>query len=92
MPHPLREIAKGRPIFRLRIMPWSDDVSGNVSKQYNAHTNMYVTNLNLPHQKLQQEYFIRFASTSPYASSSEQFVALAEDWYLNFVLLILAML
>ncbi|KAJ7729213.1 hypothetical protein B0H14DRAFT_3617621 [Mycena olivaceomarginata] len=79
MPHPLRQMAKGRPIFRLRIMPWSDDVSGNVSKQYNAHTNMYVTNLNLLHQKLQQEYFIRFASTSPYASSSEQFVALGED-------------
>ncbi|KAJ7635967.1 hypothetical protein DFH06DRAFT_1272024 [Mycena polygramma] len=65
MPHPLREKAQGRPMFRLRIMPWSDNVSGNVSKQYNAHTNVYVTNLNLPHQKLQQEYFIRFASTSP---------------------------
>ncbi|KAJ7890150.1 hypothetical protein B0H14DRAFT_3126792 [Mycena olivaceomarginata] len=79
MPHPLREKAQGRPMFRMRIMPWSDDVSGNVSKQYNAHTNMYVTNLNLPHQKLQQEYFVRFASTSPYASSSEQFVALSQD-------------
>ncbi|KAJ7607052.1 hypothetical protein FB45DRAFT_1040587 [Roridomyces roridus] len=79
MPHPMREKAQGRPVFRLRIMPWSDDVSGNVSKQYNAHTNMYVTNLNLPHQKLQQEYFIRFSSTSPHASSSEQFVALGED-------------
>ncbi|KAJ7436399.1 hypothetical protein FB451DRAFT_1344639 [Mycena latifolia] len=80
MPHPLREKAQGRPIFRLRVMPWSDDVSGNVSKQYNAHTNMYVTNLNLPHQKLAQEYFVRFASTSPHASSSEQFVALGNDW------------
>ncbi|KAJ7104568.1 hypothetical protein C8R43DRAFT_1092216 [Mycena crocata] len=79
MPHPLREKAQGRPLFRLRIMPWSDDVSGNVSKQYNPHTNMYVANLNLPHQKLQQEYFIRFASTSPHASSSEQFVPVSED-------------
>ncbi|KAJ7924509.1 hypothetical protein B0H13DRAFT_1601528 [Mycena leptocephala] len=79
MPHPLREKAQGRPMFRLRIMPWSDDISGNVSKQYNAHTNMYVTNLNLPHHKLQQEYFVRFASTSPHASSSEQFVALSQD-------------
>jgi hypothetical protein len=86
MPHPFREKARGRPMFRLRIMPWSDDVSGNVSKQYNAHTNMYVTNLNLPHQKLQQEYFVRFASTSPHASSSEQFVALSEDWYISFVM------
>ncbi|KAJ7893639.1 hypothetical protein B0H14DRAFT_2559622 [Mycena olivaceomarginata] len=52
MPHPLREKAHGRPIFRLRIMPRSDDVSGN--------------------------YFIRVASTSLHASSSEQF-ALSED-------------
>ncbi|KAJ7795971.1 hypothetical protein B0H14DRAFT_2391105 [Mycena olivaceomarginata] len=81
MPHPLREKAQGRPIFQLRVMPWSDDVSGNVSKQYNAHTNMYVTNLNLPHQKLAQEYFVRFVSTSPHASSSEQFVALGEDLF-----------
>ncbi|KAJ7703504.1 hypothetical protein B0H17DRAFT_1157088 [Mycena rosella] len=80
MPHPLRVKAKGRPMFRLRVMPWSDDVSGNVSKQYNAHTNMYITNPNLPHQKLAQEYFVRFASTSPHASSSEQFVALGGDF------------
>ncbi|KAJ6600531.1 hypothetical protein DFH09DRAFT_1257967 [Mycena vulgaris] len=80
MPHPLREKARGRPLFRLRTMPWSDDVSGNVSKQYNAHTNTYVTNLNLPHGKLSQEYFVRFTSTSPHASSSEQFVALGEDF------------
>ncbi|KAJ7817628.1 hypothetical protein B0H14DRAFT_2268686, partial [Mycena olivaceomarginata] len=77
--HPLRKTAKNRPIFRLRVMPLSNDVSGNVSKQYNAHTNIYISNLNLPHQKLSQEYFVRFCSTSPHASSSEQFVALAED-------------
>ncbi|KAJ6550496.1 hypothetical protein DFH09DRAFT_1248846 [Mycena vulgaris] len=47
--------------------------------QYSAHTNVYVVNLNIPHQKLQQEYYIRFASTSPNASSSEQFVTLGED-------------
>ncbi|KAJ7868048.1 hypothetical protein B0H14DRAFT_3861606 [Mycena olivaceomarginata] len=41
---------------------------------------MYVTNLNLPHQKLAQEYFVRFASTSPHASSSELFVALGDDF------------
>ncbi|KAJ6609432.1 hypothetical protein B0H10DRAFT_2166322 [Mycena sp. CBHHK59/15] len=80
MPHPLRAKAQGRPMFRLRVMPWCDDVSGNVSKQYNAHTNMYVTNLNLRHQKLSQEYFVRFTSASPYTSLSELFVALGEDW------------
>ncbi|KAJ7862001.1 hypothetical protein B0H14DRAFT_3615236 [Mycena olivaceomarginata] len=70
-PHPVREIAQGRPVFVLRIMPWADDVSGNRSKQYNAHMNMYIANINLPHQLLSQEYF--------YASSLEQFDALAED-------------
>ncbi|TFK17304.1 hypothetical protein FA15DRAFT_661542 [Coprinopsis marcescibilis] len=64
-------------------MAWSDDVSGNVSKQYNPHTNLYIQNLNLPHEKLSQEYFVRFCSTSSYASSSEQFVALTHDFHAN---------
>jgi len=61
------------------VIPWSDDVSGNVSKQYNAHTNVYVTNAHIPHQLLAQEFFIRYCSTSQAASSSEQFIALCED-------------
>lgn len=79
MPHPVRVMANGRPTYVLRLMPWSDDVSGNRSKLYNAHMNIYVANANLPHRKLSQEYFVRFASTSQHASSSEQFNALAED-------------
>ncbi|KAK0421515.1 hypothetical protein EV421DRAFT_1894749 [Armillaria borealis] len=79
-PNSLREQAKGWPMFCLRVIPWSDDVSGNVSKQYNAHTNIYMTNANLPHSKLSQEYFVRFCSTSSNASSSEQFAALKEDF------------
>ncbi|KAF5371374.1 hypothetical protein D9615_009666 [Tricholomella constricta] len=80
MPHPTRQLAKGRPAFMLRIMPWCDDVSGNRSKQFNPHTNIYTANANLPHQKHSQEYFVRFCSTSPHASSLEQFEALAEDF------------
>jgi hypothetical protein len=79
-PHPVREIAQGRPVFVLRIMPWADDVSGSRSKQYNAHMNMYIANLNLPHKLLSQEYFVRFCATSQHASSLEQFDALVEDW------------
>ncbi|KAJ6599487.1 hypothetical protein B0H10DRAFT_2323014, partial [Mycena sp. CBHHK59/15] len=40
MPNPVRKIAQGRPVFSVRIIPWSDDVSGNVSKQYNPHVNI----------------------------------------------------
>ncbi|EDQ99232.1 uncharacterized protein LACBIDRAFT_316826 [Laccaria bicolor S238N-H82] len=78
--NPSRQIAKGRPLFVLRIMPWCDDVSGNRSKQYNAHVNMYTTNASLPHRKLSQEYFVRFCSTSPHASALEQFEALSKDF------------
>ncbi|KAI0728282.1 hypothetical protein C8Q72DRAFT_875862 [Fomitopsis betulina] len=63
--HPVRAIAAKRPAFTVRLMPWVDD-------QYNAHTNIYVANINLLHNKLKQEYFIRFCSTSQHASSSEQ--------------------
>ncbi|KAL6299568.1 hypothetical protein BKA93DRAFT_742110 [Sparassis latifolia] len=79
MPHPHREIAKGRAMFTIRVVPWGDDVSGNVSKQYNAHTNVYVANASLPHRKCSQEYFIRFSSTSPHASTSELFAAHFQD-------------
>ncbi|KAJ7792622.1 hypothetical protein B0H14DRAFT_3094163 [Mycena olivaceomarginata] len=79
MPHPTRVIAQGRPVFVLRIMPWADDVSGNRSKQYNPHMNMYLANLNIPHKQLAQEYFVRFCSTSQHSGSLEQFDALSED-------------
>ncbi|KAJ6552710.1 hypothetical protein B0H10DRAFT_1659115, partial [Mycena sp. CBHHK59/15] len=79
MPNPVRKIAQGRPVFSVRIIPWSDDVSGNVSKQYNPHVNIYMANANLPHRKVSQEYFVRFCSTSPHASSGDQFEALSED-------------
>ncbi|KAJ7035397.1 hypothetical protein C8F04DRAFT_1210324 [Mycena alexandri] len=79
MPHPVRTTAQGKPVFLLRIMPWADDVSGNRSKQYNAHKNIYLANLNLPHKLLSQEYFVRFCATSQHASSLKQFDALAGD-------------
>ncbi|KAH9929132.1 hypothetical protein B0H21DRAFT_781150 [Amylocystis lapponica] len=83
MPHPVRIEAEGRPTFTLRMMCWSDNVSGNKTKQFNAHTNVYLANVNLPHDKLQQEYFVRFCSTSQHASSSEQMEAVLADMLIN---------
>ncbi|KAJ7706508.1 hypothetical protein B0H14DRAFT_3099671 [Mycena olivaceomarginata] len=43
------------------------------SKQYNKHMNMYTGNGCLPGRLLQQEYHVHYISTSPNASSAEQF-------------------
>ncbi|KZT08876.1 uncharacterized protein LAESUDRAFT_735610 [Laetiporus sulphureus 93-53] len=71
--NPLREIAKGRCMYTSFIKPWGDDVSGNRSKQYNDHTNVYLVYANLPHMKLSQEYFVHFLSMSQHACAGEQF-------------------
>ncbi|KAF8874151.1 hypothetical protein CPB84DRAFT_1690343 [Gymnopilus junonius] len=78
MPNPLCKIAKDKDLFVIMMPLWCDDVSGNKSKQYNKHINMYAVNGNLPGRLLQQEYFIQYVSASPHATAPEQFVTLKE--------------
>ncbi|EMD40045.1 hypothetical protein CERSUDRAFT_45768 [Gelatoporia subvermispora B] len=77
--NPLRVESQGRRMYSSFVKIWVDDVSGNRSKQYNEHSNVYFAHANLPHQKLSQEYFIHFVSTSNHASPGDQLNAVVQD-------------
>ncbi|KAJ6533000.1 hypothetical protein B0H19DRAFT_1213998 [Mycena capillaripes] len=57
-------------LFVLMASPWADDVSGNKSKQYNKHMNMYTGNGCLPGRMLQQEF--HFSAFRDHVKSTEE--------------------
>jgi len=79
MPNNLRTFANEEELYVIMVPLWCDNVSGNRSKQYNKHINMYMANSNLPGWLLQQDYFVRFVATSPNATSPEPFLAVMAD-------------
>ncbi|KAJ7733552.1 hypothetical protein DFH07DRAFT_780573 [Mycena maculata] len=76
MPNSMRNLVdEDEDLYVIMVSPWADDVSGNRSKQYNKHMNMYTGNGCLPGRLLQQEFHVHYVSSSPHASSAEQFAA-----------------
>lgn len=71
MPHRLRAKADGRVVYSVPLIVFMDDVSGNISKQWNKHHVIYMSNANLPREMLEKEFFLRFVTSSPHATPME---------------------
>ncbi|KAG1828025.1 hypothetical protein EV424DRAFT_1318931 [Suillus variegatus] len=79
VPHPLREKAKGRMVYSVPLIIFMDDVSGNVSKQWNKHHAIYMSNANLPREMLEKEFCVRFVTSSPHAAPMELMHSMEES-------------
>ncbi|KAG2132739.1 uncharacterized protein EDB93DRAFT_1255149 [Suillus bovinus] len=79
MPNPLREKSNGRLVLTVPQIIFMDDVSGNVSKQWNKHHAVYMSNASMPCEMLEKEFCVRFVSSSPHASPMEIAKAVKES-------------
>jgi hypothetical protein len=71
MPNPLREKSGGRMVLSVPLIVFMDDVSGNISKQWNKHHVVYMSNAAMPREMLEKEFCVRFVSSSPHAAPLE---------------------
>lgn len=71
MPNPLREKSGGRMVLTVPLIIFMDDVSGNVSKQWNKHHVVYMSNAAMAREMLEKEFCVRFVSSSPHATPLE---------------------
>ncbi|KAH9943747.1 hypothetical protein B0H21DRAFT_779613 [Amylocystis lapponica] len=53
-----------------------DNVSGNISKQWNKHHVIYMSNANMPREIIEKEFCVQFVSSSPHAMPMELMTAM----------------
>ncbi|KAI6138558.1 hypothetical protein BKA82DRAFT_158153 [Pisolithus tinctorius] len=78
-PNVWRRKSGGWMVYNVPLIIFMDDVSGNISKQWNKHHVIYVTNANLPREMLEQEFYVRFMTSSPHAAPMELMHAMKES-------------
>ncbi|VDC03602.1 unnamed protein product [Peniophora sp. CBMAI 1063] len=71
MPHRMRKLAGKRMVYTVPIISFIDDVSANISKQWNKNHVAYASNALLPREMLDKAFNIHFVSSSPTASPTE---------------------
>ncbi|KAF9222822.1 hypothetical protein BS17DRAFT_707173 [Gyrodon lividus] len=68
MPNPLHAKSGGHMVLMVPLIVFMDNISGNISKQWNKHHVVYMSNASMPWEK---EFCICFVSSSPHASLLE---------------------
>ncbi|KIK80517.1 hypothetical protein PAXRUDRAFT_15749 [Paxillus rubicundulus Ve08.2h10] len=77
--NPLRAKPQGHMVHAVPLIVFMDDVSGNVSKQWNKHHTIYMSNVNLPREMLEKEFCIRFVTGSPHVTPMELMQAMKDS-------------
>ena len=71
MPHPLRAKADGWMVYTVSVIIFMDNASANISKQWNKHIVVYLSNAGLPQEMLDKEFCVKFVASSPNAPPME---------------------
>ncbi|KIK76022.1 hypothetical protein PAXRUDRAFT_171073, partial [Paxillus rubicundulus Ve08.2h10] len=61
----------GQMVYVVPLIIFMDNVSGNISKQWNKHYVIYMLNTNLPCKMLDKEFHVWFVMSSLHASPME---------------------
>lgn len=64
MPHPDRLASPGEPLYVSFLDVFGDDASGNSSKQWNVHYNLYFTHRNLPNRASSRRFNVHIKSSA----------------------------
>ncbi|KAI8447005.1 hypothetical protein BY996DRAFT_8444291, partial [Phakopsora pachyrhizi] len=79
LPNQWRIKADGKLIRHIPLNLYSDDTSGNISKEWNKHISIFMTLSGLPPSLSNQEYHTLFIATSNIASALEPFTPVVEE-------------
>jgi hypothetical protein len=79
MPHPLRAKVDGHMVYSVPLIVFMDDVSGNISKQWNKHHVIYASYANMPRKMMEKQFFLCFVTSSPHVTPMEPMKAMKDS-------------
>jgi hypothetical protein len=79
MPHPLHAKADSWMVYTVPIIVFMDNASANISKQWNKHMIVYLSNAGLPQEMLEKEFCVKFVTLSPNALPMELMCAVCDS-------------